>query len=95
MFFAVPQPLPLDTASSVFGARLEGWFSPLLGECKPCHVVGMAMGVGMEADFLSESMRETNVRKGFPVLESAEDGGCLIFLQKYSRIDPIICQQKM
>lgn len=37
-------------------------------------MVGMAVGAGVEAEFLSESVRETSVRKGFSILESAEDG---------------------
>lgn len=52
------------------------------------------MGVGMEADFLSQSKREARARRDFPTLEPAEGGRCFIFIPKDPAIDPVISQQR-
>lgn len=47
------------------------------------------MGVGIEADFLSQSKTEARARRDFPTLEPAEAGRCFIFIPKDPRIDTV------
>ena len=57
-------------------------------------MVGMATGVGIEADFLSQSKREAGTRRDFSTLEPAEGGKCFIFIPIDPGTDPVISQQR-
>lgn len=64
------------------------------GDCKPCHVVGMAMGIGMEADF-SQSKTEARARRDFPTLQPAEGIRSHIFIPKDPGVDLVISRQRI